>query len=237
MGKSHVVAGGLCGLGVGVCAEGLGHPAAVLAVLASGAGAGLLPDLDEPHSTVARAGGWATKGVSLLARRLPGGHRGASHSLLGAGALFGVLLGVGTRWPDAIGVAAGLVAALCMRVAAGALFFGRPTRWLLEIAAGVLVGQLALGAGALGVSGAIGAGVLSHVACDLCTDHGASLWWPLRRGRSGGSRLRTGSGAERWLRWAGLAGLVAASWAVLGPHASSLGTELVHTMRVAWGRT
>ena len=235
MGKSHVIAGGLAGLGVGVAAVGLGHPAALLAVLGAGAGAGLVCDLDEPHSTVARAGGWATKGVSLLVRRLPGGHRGASHSLLGAIVLFGALWGVGTKWPDAIGVAAGLMAALCVRVAAGAVFLGRPTRWLLEIAGGVLVGHLALGAGALGVAGAIGAGVLSHVACDSCTDHGASAWWPLRRGRSGGSKLRTGSAGERWLRWAGLAGLVVASWAAFGPHASALGSELAHTVRSSWG--
>ena len=42
-----------------------------------------LADIDEPGSTISREGGFATRGLAHVARRVSGGHRKGSHSLIG----------------------------------------------------------------------------------------------------------------------------------------------------------
>ncbi|MGB9792688.1 MAG: metal-dependent hydrolase [Thermacetogeniaceae bacterium] len=79
-GKTHLAAGALAGAAVGRLT---GCPLAGLAV---GALAGLLPDIDEPHSTVGRRALPISIAVNLFA-----GHRGVTHTVwfcAGAGILF-----------------------------------------------------------------------------------------------------------------------------------------------------
>ena len=47
------------------------------------AGAGVLPDLDEPGSTIARTFGFLTGSFAWVVHWLSGGHRKGTHSLLG----------------------------------------------------------------------------------------------------------------------------------------------------------
>src|SRR5207247_9469312 len=62
-----------------------GTQLAVAAVLT--AGAGILPDLDEPGSTIARTFGFLTGTFAWIVHRISGGHRKGTHSLLGVGLL------------------------------------------------------------------------------------------------------------------------------------------------------
>src|SRR6201996_3065979 len=58
-----------------------------LAHLAAGvvlsAGAGVLPDIDHPDSTISRSFGFLTEWFAWVVDRLSGGHRHGTHSLLG----------------------------------------------------------------------------------------------------------------------------------------------------------
>jgi len=47
------------------------------------AGAGVLPDIDHPDSTISRSFGFMTEGFAWLVDRLSGGHRHGTHSLFG----------------------------------------------------------------------------------------------------------------------------------------------------------
>ena len=49
------------------------------------AGAALLPDFDEPGSTIARSAGFLTRGFAHAVRFAARGHRKGTHSLLGLG--------------------------------------------------------------------------------------------------------------------------------------------------------
>jgi len=55
-----------------------------------GAGAGVLPDIDHPDSTIADSFGFLTEGFSRLTNKISGGHRHGTHSFIGV-AIFTVL--------------------------------------------------------------------------------------------------------------------------------------------------
>jgi membrane-bound metal-dependent hydrolase YbcI (DUF457 family) len=60
--------------------------------IALSAGAGLLPDIDHPDSSVALSFGFLTNGFSWLVEKLSGGHRHGTHALIGVGVFtFGAL--------------------------------------------------------------------------------------------------------------------------------------------------
>src|SRR5690349_22514575 len=48
-----------------------------------GAGAGVLPDIDHPDSTIARSFGFLTEAFAWVVRRISGGHRRGTHALIG----------------------------------------------------------------------------------------------------------------------------------------------------------
>ena len=48
-----------------------------------GAGAGVLPDIDHPDSTIADSFGFVTEGFARLTNAISGGHRHGTHSLIG----------------------------------------------------------------------------------------------------------------------------------------------------------
>lgn len=63
----------------------------------------LLPDLDEPGSTVSRKLSLLSRGVSHLTRKLAGGHRQGTHSLMFV-ALVAGLITFAAQWPTAIAI-------------------------------------------------------------------------------------------------------------------------------------
>lgn len=51
-----------------------------------GAGAGVLPDIDHPDSTIAESFGFVTEGFARFTNAISGGHRHGTHSLIGVAA-------------------------------------------------------------------------------------------------------------------------------------------------------
>lgn len=157
------------------------EPTTLLAGAVITAGAALIPDLDMPRSTIARALGPATVLLSVLVARLAGGHRAATHSLA-----FTLLLPVAV-WAGMHTPAGGLVTIAVAAVCVGLALRAVGPR---EINTGGLIdlGLLAWTAGltwwALTVvdadwlPAALGLGVALHLLGDLATPHGIPLLWP-----------------------------------------------------------
>jgi len=59
------------------------------------AGAGVLPDIDHPDSTISRSFGFLTEWFAWLVDRVSGGHRHGTHSLLGIAAFTAAAYGAG----------------------------------------------------------------------------------------------------------------------------------------------
>lgn len=98
-------------------------PAGLAAGAAIAAGAALIPDLDHPHSVIARALGPLTQLLAMLIAAVAGGHRQATHSLAFA-ALAGLAVAAGQATPagDVVGA---VVIAICAGLAVRALRPGR----------------------------------------------------------------------------------------------------------------
>lgn len=196
MGHDHASLGALAGMGVGL----LLHldPAVVLAAGGVGAGAGLLPDLDEPGSSVAHAAGWISEGVSWVTARLAGGHRRATHCLLavaGAAAVAAVLTWLHSgSVPWSVGIV-GICLALAVRAIPPVGF--RPHRIVAAlVAAGItwlLVTHNLIGWWVVPV---VTVGSASHLLGDAMTTGGIPLLWPDRRRMSWPVLGRTGSPRE-----------------------------------------
>jgi len=186
MGRSHVIVAGAGYLTLAGTAPGtLGHlPRTQLAagVVCAGA-ASLLPDLDCPGSTVARALGPLTDLLARLMSIVAGGHTNGTHSLL---AWLGVSVGLTVALAGGHGSTAALIVcvlacALMLRVIAGV--------------GGIACAMLALGAGVVLVAGvgrvdrwmpaAVLIGYGSHLLGDLVTVEGVPLLWPLSARRQG----------------------------------------------------
>lgn len=101
--------------------------------LASGivltAGAALLPDIDEPGSTISREGGFLTMGLAWIVHRISGGHRKGTHSALGV-AVFTAISAVAAAFWSSIWaqVFLFLFIALLLAAAAHALRLGCSSR-------------------------------------------------------------------------------------------------------------
>src|SRR5512146_1071310 len=115
------------------------------------AGAGVLPDIDHPDSTISRSFGFLTEWFAWLVDRLSGGHRHGTHSLLGIAAFTAGAYGAGlyqlSEPKSALTghlvfswhlVPAGLVLALLYSSALRALHIGGHHGDLLGIAAAVI---------------------------------------------------------------------------------------------------
>jgi len=83
LGRDHALSGALA---FAALAPTLHVTGADLATgVALGAGAGLLPDIDHPDSSVALSFGFLTNSFSWLVEKVSGGHRHGTHALIGIG--------------------------------------------------------------------------------------------------------------------------------------------------------
>lgn len=81
LGRDHALSGALV---LAALAPVLRVPAEMLpAAIVLGAGAGVLPDIDHPDSSISRSFGFLTEGFSWLVHKLSGGHRHGTHSIVG----------------------------------------------------------------------------------------------------------------------------------------------------------
>lgn len=200
MGRSHAASGWCSGLLVAPLL-GASNPAQSLLVAATVAGWALAPDLDHPHATATRWGGWATAWLSRGLRALSavvfewtrtprdrdaaGTHRHLSHT-----AVFAVAVGAGT----AVGTALSPWWGVLVPVAVGTLLAARTLgMWVLVVGCvpvgwGLLVGgdELSPVRGWIGVAVALGCVV--HVLGDALTRAGVPFLWPMQ------------IGGQRWFR-------------------------------------
>lgn len=202
-------------------------PLAAGAVLT--AGAALLPDLDQTGSSAARSLGFATRAFAWLIRRLAGGHRHGTHSLLGLAA-FTAVVTVIARWSRVHALAGGassftpggywfrdwlvpvlgwqtlpvyLVTVLLVASALRALRIGGHRGDLIAfgIAAALTWFQPVTVLWTLPAVTALGCAI--HMAGDALTDEGIPVLWPFSHREfhllPSWLRFTTGQFAEHWI--------------------------------------
>jgi membrane-bound metal-dependent hydrolase YbcI (DUF457 family) len=81
LGRDHALSGALAFAALGPSLHVTGSHLAAGVLLT--AGAGTLPDIDHPDSTISREFGFLTQAFAWLVDRLSGGHRHGTHSLVG----------------------------------------------------------------------------------------------------------------------------------------------------------
>lgn len=161
----------------------LGH---LLAGTVVATGAALLPDIDHPSGTIARSAGPASRAVSSVIGGAAG-HRGATHTLLGALAFTGIAAviaaaDVRVRLP-VIGetqiLAVLLVTAMVVfAVRAMKIVRGMAPAWIAGLATAVVVLLWAPDT-SIWLPLAVGIGVIAHIAGDALTTAGVPApTWP-----------------------------------------------------------
>jgi membrane-bound metal-dependent hydrolase YbcI (DUF457 family) len=162
------------------------------------AGAGVLPDIDHPDSTISRSFGFLTEWFAWLVHRISGGHRHGTHSLIGIGVFSALAYGIGVYQLDGPAeslhhltfswhmVPAGLLLALLYSSAFRALKIGGHQGDLLGIAAAAAT--ILTSADLINVSvdgwhvpllaAGTALGCAAHIAGDELTHGGCPVLWP-----------------------------------------------------------
>ena len=181
LGHSHALSGGVAGLCTGILLHLATPQVAALAGLT--AGMALLPDLDKCGSSPARCLGFLSEAIAWIIGRLTGGHRHATHSVLGIAAFTGLAwLSAHFRhdWTGKAGLA--LLMTLSVAGALEALHLVRGhTADLIGI--GVAAWEVWYGYGLNLIPLAVLIGCTTHVVGDLLTDSGCMLGYPVSRHR------------------------------------------------------
>lgn len=143
------------------------------------AGWSVLPDLDEPNSTIAITFGPVSNAVSRVTRRLAGGHRMATHSLMFAA------LGSGLGWcAGYVPILAGVLYSLAFILAARLLLPDRAKSSQFSVL------LIALGLGWLVALGNLESwyltylvplGVIFHILGDFVTNTGVAILYPFTK--------------------------------------------------------
>jgi membrane-bound metal-dependent hydrolase YbcI (DUF457 family) len=218
LGHDHALSGALAFAAVAPLLPVSGTQLAVAAALT--AGAGILPDLDEPGSTIARTFGFLTGSFAWFVHQLSGGHRKGTHSLLGVALMTFLALRAGSWQQSAAATAqhpevwwhlvpAGLILALLFSAGFRALYIGGHHGDLFGIAVAALV--IWKGWDLVEVTSwhvpvlavCVALGMLAHLAGDMLTHDGCPLLYPVSRYEFGllpePIRITTNKLAERWV--------------------------------------
>ena len=197
LGRDHARLAALAALAVGAGAGW--RPELDLAAAAAVAGAALLPDLDEPGSSVARLVGPVSEVVAWTTKRVCGGHRMASHSLLAV-----AVAGLGTWALGRVELAPGVPASVvvlgaCLALAARTLLPARLRLGHLTalVVAAVASWWLATHTSLAWLPLAAAAGVALHLVADGLTAGGVPALWPWRRHFALPLLAHTGSTREK----------------------------------------
>ena len=193
MGKSHAAMGLAAGAGIGVAVFGLSSPTWLIPTVAV-CGAAILPDIDEPGSTVSREFGLASEGFSFVVNKIAGGHRKLTHSLLGVGIIL-VLLWLFSTSKEGSAVLFGLLAASAWRIVIPWWLRLRRLFILAGVGAGIMFYHANLISG-LWLVALVGVGWLVHMAGDFLTRGGIPLLYPKSEGFSLSVFGTTGSKLE-----------------------------------------
>jgi membrane-bound metal-dependent hydrolase YbcI (DUF457 family) len=198
LGRDHALSGAFAFAALGPTLHVTGSHLAAGVLLT--AGAGVLPDIDHPDSTIARSFGFLTQAFAWVVARISGGHRHGTHSIAGitvfsigalaagtyqlSGARAGAVPGhVAFSWHM---LPAGLYLALLYSSGLRALHVGGHHGDLLGIGGAIITcytgwDLLRVGVGhwhipLLALATAIGSA--AHIACDELTHGGCPVFWP-----------------------------------------------------------
>jgi membrane-bound metal-dependent hydrolase YbcI (DUF457 family) len=179
LGHSHALSGAVTGIATGIL---LHLPASQVAALAGfTAGMALLPDLDKCGSSPARCLGWLSEAIAWAAGRISGGHRHATHSVLGVAVFTGLAWACCQfrhDWAGKAGLA--LLMTLSAAAALEALHIARGHAADL-IAIGIAAAEIWFGYGLRLIPLAVLIGCATHIAGDMLTDSGCMLGFPVSR--------------------------------------------------------
>jgi membrane-bound metal-dependent hydrolase YbcI (DUF457 family) len=197
MGRDHALSGAVAFAGLAPLLHvSEAHLAAGVVLTA---GAGVLPDIDHPDSTISRSFGFLTEWFAWLVDRISGGHRHGTHSFVGIAAFTLGAFGAGLyqlSQPRAVTtghlvfswhvVPAALILGLLYSSALRALHVGGHFGDLLGIGAAIAtcytgadLDQLHVGAWHVPLlSVAVALGCAAHIAGDSLTHGGCPLLWP-----------------------------------------------------------
>lgn len=228
MGHTHALTGAAAWLAIAPTLN-TGRAAELVGGTIAAAGAALLPDLDHPSATAARAWGPITRVAARAVAWATGGHRAGTHTLLAAG-VAAVTVWAGLR---ATGWAPLVVIALLTGLALVAWDDLVPGRWErlwpanLTASAGFAWWAVDYGLDLSWLPAAVAVGWVVHIAGDTITDGGTPLLAPFVRRRIRLTALDTGGWWETGFAWAAaaaVAALIAATWSVFpGPWTAALG--------------
>jgi hypothetical protein len=200
LGHSHALSGLAAGAATLPWAPVHG-PVAQVAWVAAAGGFAMLPDLDQPGSTIARMWGPISDVPAGAVGRIARGHRWGTHDVLLAPITFGLLATLAARayWSSL------LVLAVAIGLALHALNFVIPGRVENTVVGNLLLSWggawLLLGhmASPTWLPWAVGVGVLAHIAGDALTREGipVPLVWIVHRARLAVTPMRTGCTLEK----------------------------------------
>lgn len=190
MGTSHAISGAAAWTaltatqpwGAGLLLELSGWRLGAGALLA--AGAALLPDLDHPSATAARALPPITQHAARLVSSISGGHRHGTHSIIGLAVAVSTCWAIGhieiagPTGPLAVGPAAVALILAALAVTALKLARTRLVAWALALVFAVGVALLAP-ADPTWLAISVGTGYLAHIVGDALTTGGVPITWPL----------------------------------------------------------
>jgi membrane-bound metal-dependent hydrolase YbcI (DUF457 family) len=218
LGHDHALSGALAFAATAPLLNVTGaHLAAAMALTA---GAAVLPDLDEPGSTIARTFGFLTGAFAWVIHRISGGHRKGTHSLLGVVLLTLASLGAGAwqasthptsphpgPWWHLIPVA--VILGLLFAAGLRALYIGGHHGDAAGIAIAALVIWKSWDLALVTpwhvplIAVCLALGMLAHIAGDMITHYGCPLLYPVSRHDFGllpqPVRITTNKLAEHWV--------------------------------------
>lgn len=176
LGHSHALSGAAVGLATAIFAHMSLPQAGALAGLT--AGMALLPDLDKCGSSPARSLGFVSEAIAWTIGRLSGGHRHATHSVLGV-ALFTGLAWISCHFRADWAGKAGLALLMTLSVSAGLEALHLARGHLADLAGiAVAAGEVWYGYGLRLIPLAVLIGCSAHIAGDMLTDSGCMLGFP-----------------------------------------------------------
>jgi membrane-bound metal-dependent hydrolase YbcI (DUF457 family) len=181
LGHSHALSGAVTGLAAGLFLQ-LSFPQTA-ALAGFTAGMALLPDLDKCGSSPARCLGFLSEAVAWIIGRLTGGHRHATHSILGIAA-FTTLAWFSCHYRQDWAGKAGLALLMTLTVSAG-LEALRVARSHVADLIGIAIAswEVWYGYGLRLIPIAVFVGCGTHIAGDMLTDSGCMLLFPLSKHR------------------------------------------------------
>ena len=207
--RNHALSGALAGCAIAA----ISHPTPVVSVLTviTTAGAGCLPDLDEPGSAVADTFGGISRAASHAVKTVAHGHRRGTHTILAAAIVTAIVGVCAITFPAITSVVmVGILTAIAFRCAA-------PKRWRRSIYGLILAVGMAIVASrySLGILtvACVGTGYILHLFGDVITASGTPIFLPFSEYKVKLPVLgRVGSWRERVAGILIITGLVISVW-------------------------